>query len=350
MAEKKETVTYFSLRKEIEGGKFRPIYVLQGEEPYYIDQLSDFIVNKALSEDEKDFNLSIFYGSDANVRDVISTCKQYPAFSQYKVVVLREAQNVGKMAGTSPKDLDLFKLYAENPLRSTILVVCNKGGAIKSKPFTDAIKKEHTGVVFDSAKVKGDRDLKAVISGYAASIGCNIDFKSVSMLADFIGNDLSRMFGEIDKLKLLVGADNNISPELIERNIGVSKDFNTFEFQDALAARNAVKAYRIVDYFAKHPKNNSVQMIVPNLFNLFANILLVRTSKDQSQAALMAATGARSAWQLGKYKDATRHYSTQACVNIIGYLRECDVRSKGNGSRQDSYDLLKELVYKILHS
>lgn len=350
MAEKKETVTYFSLRKEIESGKFQPIYLLHGEEPYYIDQLSDLIVDKALREDEKDFNLSIYYGSDANVREVISTCKQYPAFSQYKVVVLREAQNVNKQNGGHNKDLELLAHYAENPLRSTILVVCNKDGAIKAKSFVDMLKKQHTGVVFSSAKVRNDRDLKGVISNYAASMGCNIDMKSVQMLADFIGNDLSRMFSELDKLKLLVGADNSITPELIEKNIGISKDFNNFELEDALITRNAAKAYRIIDYFEKNPKNNPVVVTVSMLFSFFSGVLLVRASKDQSQAALMAAVGTKSAWRLGKFKEATRYYSTQSCVNIIGFLRECDVRSKGMGSRQDQYALLRELIYKILHS
>ncbi|MCQ2288101.1 MAG: DNA polymerase III subunit delta [Muribaculaceae bacterium] len=350
MAEKKDTVTYFSLRKEIEAGKFRPIYVLHGEEPYYIDQLSDLIVDKALSEEEKDFNLSIYYGSDANVREVISTCKQYPAFSQYKVVVLREAQNVTKQAGGHSKDLDLFQLYAENPLRSTILVVCNKGGAIKAKSFVDTLKKEHTGVVFSSAKVRNDRDLKAVISGYASSVGCNIDMKSESMLADCIGNDLSRMFSEIDKLKLLMGPDNRITPELIERNIGISKDYNNFELEDALATRNPAKAYRIIDYFKKHPKNNPVPMVVSMLFGFFSNVLIVQTHKDKSQEGLLAAIGSKSTFRLNKFIAASRNYSTRASVNIISYLRECDVKSKGMGSRQDQYDLLQELVYKILHS
>lgn len=350
MAEKKETVTYFSLRKEIESGKFRPIYVLQGDEPYYIDQLSDFIVDKALQEDERDFNLSIYYGSDANIRELISTCKQYPAFSQYKVVVLRESQNISKQSGGHGKDLDLLGIYAENPLRSTILVVCNKEGAIKSKPFLDSLKKNKTGVIFDSAKVKNDRDLKVVISNYAASIGCNIDIKSTDMLAEFIGNDLSRMFSELDKLKLLVKEGNNITPELIEKNIGISKDYNNFELEDALAKRNVEKAYRIVNYFEKNPKNNPVVVTVSMLFGFFTSVLLVRASKDQSQGALLAATGTKSVWRLGKFREAAQRYSTQACVNIIGYLRECDVKSKGMGSRQDSYDLLKELVYKILHS
>lgn len=350
MAEKKEAVTYFSLRKDIEAKKLQPIYLLQGEEPYYIDKLSELIVDTALQEDEKDFNLSIYYGTDANVREVISTCKQYPAFSEYKVVVLREAQNVAKQSGGHSKDLDLFKLYAENPLRSTILIVCNKDGAIKSKPFVDALKKFKTGVVFDSNKIRRDSDLKQLINNYATSISCNIDMKSVTMLADFIGNDLSRLFSELDKLKLLVGDDKKITPELIERNIGISKDYNNFELEDALATKNATKAYRIIDYYEKNPKNNPVVVTVSMLFGFFSSVLLVRASKDQSQQALLAAAGTKSVFRLGKFKDAARYYSTQACVNIIGYLRECDVRSKGMGSRQDSYALLRELVYKILHS
>lgn len=350
MAEKKDAVTYFSLRKDIEARKLQPIYLLQGEEPYYIDKLSELIVDTALQEDEKDFNLSIYYGTDADVREVISTCKQYPAFSEYKVVVLREAQNVAKQSGGRSKDLDLFKLYAENPLRSTILIVCNKDGAIKSKAFVDALKKHKTGVVFESNKVRRDSDLKQLINNYATSISCNIDMKSVTMLADFIGNDLSRLFSELDKLKLLVGDNKNITPELIERNIGISKDYNNFELEDALATKNATKAYRIIDYYEKNPKNNPVVVTVSMLFGFFSSVLLVRTCKDQSQQALLAAAGTKSVFRLGKFKDAARYYSTQACVNIIGYLRECDVRSKGMGSRQDSYALLRELVYKILHS
>ena len=349
MAEKKDSVTYVSLRKEIQDKKFRPIYVLNGEEPFYIDKLSDLIAETALTEDERDFNLSVFYGNDADVRNVISTCKQYPAFSQYKVVILREAQNVAKQPGHK-NDLDLLAHYAENPLRSTILVICHKGGALKSKPFLDMLKEKGTGVVMNSAKVREGRDLQGLITSYATSLGCNIDAKSVMMLADYIGNDLARLFGELDKLKILLADDNAITPELIEKHIGISKDYNNFELEDALRQRNAVKAYRIIDYFEKNPKNNSVPATVATLFSFFSNVLLVRTSKDQSPAALMAITGSKSNFRIQKFKDAGQNYSTRACVNIISYLRECDVKSKGVGSRQDAYALLRELIYKILHS
>lgn len=356
MAEKKASTTYFGLRSEIQGGKFRPIYVLHGEEPYYIDQLSELIVNTALTEEERDFNLEIYYGNDALVADVINSCKQYPVFAERRVVVLREAQLVPKQQGHKD-DLQLFKLYADKPLMSTILVICYKGGKMSAKQFTDQlVKKDESvrpvpGVVFESAKVKSDRDLASVISNYCTSMNVKIDGKSMAMLIDFIGNDLSRLFGELDKLRILVGENGQgITPELIEKNIGISKDYNNFELEDALRRRDAVKAYRIIDYFEKNPKNNPIQLTVASLFSFFANVLIVRATKDQSPAALMAATGTKSSWRVGKFQEAARNYSTQACVNIVSYLRECDVKSKGIGSRQEQYALLRELIYKILHA
>lgn len=355
MAEKKASPTFFALRSEIQSGKFRPIYVLHGEEPYYIDQLSELIVNTALTDDERDFNLEVYYGNDALVGDVINSCKQYPAFAQRRVVVLREAQLVTKQPGHKD-DLQLFKHYAEKPLSSTILVVCYKGGKIGAKQFTDEAVRQHEGVslpgvVFESAKVRSERDLAGVISNYCTAMSVKIDGKSMAMLIDFIGNDLSRMFGELDKLRILVeDSAQGITPDLIEKNIGISKDYNNFELEDALRRRDAVKAYRIIDYFEKNPKNNPIQLTVASLFSFFANVLIVRATKDQSPASLMVATGTKSSWRVDKFREAARNYSTQACVNIITYLRECDIKSKGMGSRQDQYALLRELIYKILHS
>ena len=350
MAEKKQTATFFSLQNEIKQGRFRSIYVLHGEEPYYIDRLSELIVNQALTEDERDFNLTVFYGNDASVPDVIDTCKQFPAFAQHRVVVLREAQLITKQPGHKD-DLELFKFYAQKPLKSTILVICYKGGKMSCKPFTDMMAKEQTGIVFESAKVREGRDLMGVINSYCTAMNVKIDNKSVAMLSEFIGNDLSRMFGELDKLCILVqDSKQGITPELIERNIGISKDYNNFELEDALRRRDALKAYRIIDYFEKNPKNNPTVVTTGVLFSFFSNVLIVRATRDKSQASLMEATGAKSPWRLGKFQEGANNYSTQACVNIIGYLRDFDVKSKGTGSQQDSYALLRELIYKILHA
>ena len=348
MAVKRETVTFTALNKEIKGGKFRNIYVLQGEEPYFIDRLQQLIIDTALTEDQRDFNLSLYYGNTANVREVISTCRQYPAFSQYKVVVVREAQLIAKQQGHK-NDMDLFASYAEQPLTSTILVICHKESALKSKPFTDALKAAKTGVVFDSNKVHEGRELEAMIVNYANSLGCNIDTKATSMLADHIGTDIARQFSELDKLSML-SDDNNITPLLIEQNIGISKDFNNFELEDALSRRDAVKAFRIVDYFEHNPKNNPTVISVAMLFSYFSNVLLAATARDKSPEGIMSLVGTRSQWRARKFLEATRMYNTRSLINIIGFLRECDTRSKGIASRQDQYALLKELVYKILHA
>lgn len=348
MAVKRETVTFTTLTKEIKSGTFRNIYVLQGEEPYYIDRLQQLIIDTALTEDQRDFNLTLYYGNTANVREVISACQQYPAFSRYKVVVVREAQLIPKQPGHK-NDLDLFSSYAEKPLPSTILVICHKEGSLKSKPFTDALKDSKTGVVFESKKVREGRDLVALIVNYTNSLGCNIDNKATSMLADHIGTDIARLFSELDKLAMLA-TDNNITPLLIEQNIGISKDFNNFELEDALARRDAAKAFRIVDYFERNPKNNPSVVSVAMLFAFFSSVLLAATASDKSPEGIMAAVGTRSEWRARKFLDATRMYNTRSLVNIIGFLRECDTRSKGIGSRQDQYALLKELIYKILHA
>ncbi len=348
MAVKREMVTFTSLSKEIKEGKFKSIYVLQGEESYYIDRLQQLIIDTALTEDQRDFNLSLFYGNTANVREVISTCRQYPSFSPLKVVVVREAQLIPKQQGHK-NDLDLFASYAEKPLSSTILVICHKESSLKSKPFTDALKSSKSGVVFDSNKVREGRELNTLIVNYANSLGCNIDTKATSMLADHIGTDLGRLFSELDKLGILAD-DKNITPLLIEQNIGISKDFNNFELEDALGRRDPTKAFRIVNYFEHNPKKNPTAPTLAMLFSFFSGALLASTARDKSPDAIMAATGSRSQWRARKFIDAARTYNTRSLINIIGYLRDCDVRSKGIGSRQDQHALLKELIYKILHA
>ena len=261
---------------------------------------------------------------------------------------MREAQLIPKQPGHKD-DLDLFASYAEKPLTSTILVICHKGAALKSKPFIDALKRAQCGVVFDSNRVKEGRELEALIVNYANSMGCNIDNKATSMLADHIGTDVARLFSEMDKLSMLAD-DRNITPLLIEQNIGISKDFNNFELEKALSQRHAEKAFRIVDYFERNPKSNPSVVSIAMLFSFFSNVLLASTARDKSPEAVMALTGTRSQWRARQFLDTTRMYNTRSLINIIGYLRQCDTRSKGIASRQDAYALLKELVYKILHA
>jgi len=352
MAAKKEDVSFLGLLSEIKAKKFRPIYVLHGEESYFIDRLEEAIVENALTSDEQDFNLNVIYGADiTDIRSVISMCKQYPVMAQYQVVVIREAQVVGKMYNKgNANELNQLKHYALQPMPTTILVVCNKGGALSGKEFLDAVKKNGSGVIFRSDKLKDGRPIEQAALEYVKSLGCSIDDKALSMIASNVGNDISRLYTEIDKLKILVNDDSRITPELIEKNIGISKDYNNFELEEALSCRNANKAFEIIKYYEKNPKANPTVMTLSMLFGYFSKLLIVQTMKGKSQDEVMAALGTKSSWRVKKISDASRYYNTAACVNIISWIRECDVKSKGIGSRQEATSLLRELIYKILHS
>ena len=340
MAAKKETQSYVQIANNIRRGAFAPIYVLMGEETFYIDRLQKLIEDTALSEDERDFNLSVFYGTDCDMHDVVNTCRRYPAMSRYQVVVLKEAQNAS--------ELDLLKHYAAKPLKSTILVVCNKGGNVKAPGLMSALQAGGDGVVFESKKLN-EQDVASVIKNYIKERGCSIDDKSVAMMKDFVGTDVSRLVGELDKLLLLVGEAGSIVPETIERNIGISKDFNNFELENAVRTRNAAKAFRIIDYFERNSKRNPTVLTVSVLFSFFSNLLLVCTARDKSERGIMEQLETKSAYRARIFIDAMRYYNTASCVRIIGYLREFDTKSKGVNSRQNEYQLLRELIYKIFN-
>lgn len=342
MATKKDTLSYIEICNDIANGKFQPIYVLMGEETYYIDKIEDLIVSKALTPDEREFNLTIAYGLDTDVRTLMNACKRYPIMSQYQVVIMREAQN--------NKELDLLRLYAEKPLESTILIVCHKHSNIKAPEFIKELKAKQTGVVFESKKIS-ENSVGQIITDYVNSKGGKIDSKATAMLKDFVGTDLSRIFGEVDKLHLIL-PDNNkhITPEIIERNIGISKDFNNFELEDAIRNKNALKANQIINYFEKNPKSNPTVLTIGLLFSFFSNLLLARTAKVKTEQGIMDAIGTKSPYRAKMFIEAMKYYSTAGCVNIIGYLREFDTKSKGINSRQNEYQLLRELIYKILHS
>ena len=342
MAVKKDTLSYIEICNDIAKGKFQPIYVLMGEESYYIDRIEDLIVSKALTPDEREFNLTIAYGLDTDVRTLMNACKRYPIMSQYQVVIMREAQN--------NKELDLLRLYAEKPLESTVLIICHKHSNIKAPEFIKELKAKQTGVVFESKKIS-ENSVGQIITDYVNSKGGKIDSKATAMLKDFVGTDLSRIFGEVDKLHLIL-PDNNkhITPEIIERNIGISKDFNNFELEDAIRNKNALKANQIINYFEKNPKSNPTVLTIGLLFSFFSNLLLARTAKDKTEQGIMDAIGTKSPYRAKMFIEAMKYYSTAGCVNIIGYLREFDTKSKGINSRQNEYQLLRELIYKILHS
>ena len=338
----KKEISYESICKEIAERKFSPIYVLMGEEPFFIDQITDLLIENVLAEEERDFNQSVFYGADADAVSVINAVRRFPMMSEYQLIVVKEAQLM--------RDIELLSAYAKHPLASTVLVINYKYKTLdRRKSLAAAVEKN--GILFESKKIP-DYKMPGYITGLLQQRSLAIDAKAAQMLSDFLGNDLNRLSKELDKLAIVMAqmGSKRVTPELVERNIGISKEYNNFELIKALATKDVLKANRIAQYFEKNPKTNPLQMTLAVLFNYFSNLLIAYYSKDRSEAGLMAALGLRSAFQLKDYQMGMRHYSAMKVFLSIGEIRKADAASKGvdNASASDA-DLLKELLYKIMH-
>lgn len=334
-------VTYEEIVRNLKNEVYSPIYFLMGEEDYYIDRISDYLVNHALTETEKEFNLTVLYGADTDIATVINAAKRYPMMSKYQVVVVKEAQHL--------RNIEELTYYLQKPLASTILVFCYKHGALdRRKKITAEIEK--AGVLFESKKLK-EAQLPGFISSYLKKKQVEIEPKASEMMAEFVGADLNRMAGELEKLIITLPAgQKRITPELIERNIGISKDYNNFELRNALIAKDVLKANQIVKYFEENPKNNPLQVTLAVLFNFFANLMLAYYAPEKTDQGIAAQLGLRSPWQSKDYMIAMQKYSGVKVMQIIGAIRECDAKSKGigNPSTPDG-ELLRSLVYMILH-
>lgn len=334
-------VTYEEIVRNLKNEVYSPIYFLMGEEDYYIDRISDYLVNHALTETEKEFNLTVLYGADTDIATVINAAKRYPMMSKYQVVVVKEAQHL--------RNIEELTYYLQKPLASTILVFCYKHGALdRRKKITAEIEK--AGVLFESKKLK-EAQLPGFISSYLKRKQVEIEPKASEMMAEFVGADLNRMAGELEKLIITLPAgQKRITPDLIERNIGISKDYNNFELRNALIAKDVLKANQIVKYFEENPKNNPLQVTLAVLFNFFANLMLAYYAPEKTDQGIAAQLGLRSPWQSKDYMIAMQKYSGVKVMQIIGAIRECDAKSKGigNPSTPDG-ELLRSLVYMILH-
>lgn len=339
---KKEGLAYTEILSDINKRNFKPIYFFMGEEPYYIDLLTDAIIKMGLEESERDFNQTIIYGADANTATVINQAKRYPMMAQHQLVVVKEAQQLD--------NLENLIFYAQKPLMSTILVLNYKNGTLKNKKLLSEIEK--SGIVFESKKVY-ESSLPAFINNYVAAKGITIETKAVSMVADFIGTDLSRLSGELDKLIITLNHDTRITDAVVERNVGISKEYNNFELLNALVARNVLKANQIQQYFEKNPRTNPFVVTLSVLYNFFSNLMLVYFMPDKSENTIREELKLSQIFQARNYATAARNYNAYKCMNIIELFREYDAKSKGIGNNASSYaceaDLLKELIYKILH-
>ena len=337
----KQEITCDDILRELKAGQYRPIYYLMGEEPYYIDLISDYITDNVLNETEKEFNLTVVYGADVDVATIINAAKRYPMMSEHQVVVVKEAQNI--------RNIEELSYYLQKPLLSTILVICHKHGVLdKRKKLATEIEK--SGILFESRKVK-ESQLPAFITSYMKRKGIDLEPKATSMLADFVGTDLSRLTGELEKLIItLPKGQTRVTPEQIERNIGISKDYNNFELRSAIVEKDVLKANRIIKYFEENPKTNPIQMTLSLLFGFFSNLMLAYYAPEKSEQGIAAFLGLKSPWQSREYLNAMRMYNGIKTMQIIGEIRYTDAKSKGVGNPSlDDSDLLRELVFKILH-
>lgn len=335
-------ITYESLMKEIANKKFAPIYLLMGEESYFIDQLTEQLTKNVLTETEKDFNMHTFYGVDSDINNIISAARRFPMMAEHQLIVIKEGQELSKM--------ELIDSYAKNPLGSTILVINYKHGAVdKRRAYVKNIEK-HGGIIFESKKLY-ENQIPVFIKTYFSNKKLKIDEKSAQMLTDFVGTDLSKLIPQLQKLEISLPPNSNqITSELIERNIGISKDYNNFELLKAVTNKDVLMANKIVDYFDKNPKDNPTIVTLSVLFNYFGNLLECFWLPNKSEQSVMAALNLRSSFFARDYMTGLRHYNAPKVMNIISDLRIFDSKIKGVGNvSASSGELMRELIYKIMH-
>ena len=332
-------MTYEQILSEIHKKNFAPVYFLTGEEPYFIDMISDTIENEALDEAERAFNQIVVYGRDVDGETIANHARSFPMMGDRMVVIVKEAQDV--------QHLEDFEKYLETIPATTVLVF-----AYKYKKFdkrkTLAKKIDKKGVWFESKKLY-DSNIPGWIQNYLKAEGYSITPKATQMLADYLGTDLHKVANELKKLVIALPKNNSISDADVERNIGISKDYNVFELQNAIGSRDVLKANRIVNYFGDNVKENPLLVTAISLYGYFTKLLKLHYATDTSQAALASTLGV-SPFFVRDYQMAARNYSIADCVRCIGVLREFDLKSKGyNVGEVSQKDLYREMVFKILH-
>ncbi len=342
MAEKRQTTTYESILSDLSEGKFAPLYILMGEESYFIDKITDFIAQNALREEERDFNQTVCFGSDVSAAAVADMARRYPMMAERQVVIVKEAQNI--------KQWDQLEQYFEKPQPTTVLVIAYKNGTIDGRKKILTKAQNAGAVIFESKKLY-ERDLPVFMVDYLKRHQATIDHKSCQMIAEHIGSDLSRLTSELDKVCLsMPEGSRHITPEVVEEQIGVSKDFNGFEFRSAIANRDILKANQILKYFDSNPKSGGPFMLIPLLFNFFQNLMLAHYAPQKTDSGVAQFLDLRNAWGAKEYMIGLRNYSGMKTMQIIQKIRETDAKSKGlDNPNTPVGDLMKELVFFILH-
>lgn len=332
--------TVNTILKDIKEGNAKPIYFLMGEEPHYIDKISDWIEDNVLDESEKGFNQMVMYGRDTTVEDIIGAAKRYPMMAEKQVIIVKEAQDLSRT-------IEKLEPYAAQPQPTTVLVLCYKYKKLdKRKMLHKTI--QSTGVIFESKKLY-ENEIPTWIARVLKSKNYHIEHKASQMLVEFLGTELSKISNELNKLMLILPENSTITDKHIEENIGISKDFNNFELRKAIGDKNVVKANRIINYFAGNPKNNPIVVTIALIHSFFTQLLLFHGLKDKSKKGVAQSLKV-SIYFVDDYFRAAKNYPMQKVAQIISYTREADVKSKGVGVTNASHlEILKELLFKILH-
>jgi len=334
------SMSFEQVVEDIRARRFKPVYLLSGEESYFIDQITNLIMETVLDESQMAFNMSILYGKDTEVGTIDNTARRFPMGAEYNLVIVKEAQLVNK--------LDDLSYYANAPSESSILVIAHKYKAYdKRKKLYKAVKS--SGVIFESAKIY-DNKIPKWVQNYLAAKSCSIDPAASNILTEYLGNDLAKISNELDKLLITIPeGENRIKAEHIEKNIGISKDYNSFELTKALAKKNVLKANRIINYFGENQKLNNINQTISSLFYFFSKVLAIQFLNSNSNREI-AATLQIPPFFVPDYQIAAKNYSKKKTVEIISILRDYDLKSKGYGNPSTPpEELLQEMIFKILH-
>lgn len=332
-------MTYDQILKELKAKKYRPIYFLHGNESYYIDQLADYFEHQILDETEKAFNLTILYGKDIDHKQVVDQARRFPMMSSHQVVIIKEAQS---MSG-----LPQLQTYIENPLDTTILVICHKHKKFDGRTkLANVIKKN--AVLFESKKPY-DNQMPAWVTSYINGIQLKIGPKEAALIAEYLGNDLGKVANELDKLAINLPKGHTVTIDNIQEHIGISKDYNIFELQDALTARNHTKTYQILSYFQANPRNNPLVMVVATLFAFFSKVYLMHALQQSPDREVQKVLGLPTPYFVKDYRKAAQKYNRRQTEKIIHLLKIYDLKAKGVGNASfTDQALMQEMMYHIL--
>jgi len=337
-------VTAQSILEDLQQNKYSPLYFLFGEEAFFIDQIADYIEENALSEADKGFNQTVVYGKDVSVKAVLESARRYPMFAQKQVMIVKEAQEISDIGRKTGQDQ--LVTYAKTPVETTVLVFCYKHKKLDGRTELYKVLKKHA-ILFQSAKLY-DNKIPGWMQQYTKERGVKINARAVQMLAEYVGNNLSGIANALDKILLNFDKEKEITETIVAENVGLSKEFNAFELQNALGNRNVFKSNQIINYFESNPKNNPIIPIISLLFSYFSKILLVHQHRNTPQNELAKLLGVNPFF-VKDYQTASRNYPISKTVQVIHHIQEADLRSKGVNSIASDYQVLKELVFKILN-